>query len=282
MPVSATEIATRSTIAPNRDAYASAVPVVFDRIGDEVVKDHVDFAAVGRHHHWLAVLDAKRDAARLRLGEQCLDGRRRGLAEIERHEFPLALARLDVRHVQQVGNQLPHALDPQAAAAGQRQIIVHVGPELPLFDHCQVALDGAERRLQFVPKHADELKADLPLLVGQPPGLLAENHPRRRLADRALKLAGRERLGQKVVRSLFRGRHRRLDRRIRGDHDRQHVELHAADPIEHVEPAHPRHLVVQQQDVGRIALDDFDGRLAAVHLFDGKSRLRRPCRAPGR
>ena len=75
----------------------------------------------------------------------------------------LALARLDARQVQQVDDELAHAVHADEAAIDHLRF-VGLGPVRRIL---QVALDGVERRLELVGEHGDELEADLALLLGQ-------------------------------------------------------------------------------------------------------------------
>jgi hypothetical protein len=72
----------------------------------------------------------------------------------------------------------------------------------------------------------------------------------------------RERLLDEVERPLLRRLNRRADRAVaRDDDDRERV-VHRPQPVEHLETVHPRHLDVEQHEVGGVALRQHESFLA--------------------
>ena len=76
-----------------------------------------------------------------------------------------------------------------------------------------------------------------------------QDHPNRRLADRVLQIARSEGLREKIIGALARGRYCRIYRRVRRDHDRQHLVLLLNGLIQNVDTTDPRQLIVQQQNI---------------------------------
>ena len=145
----------------------------------------------------------------------------------------LALARLDARQVEQVEDELLHAVDAHDAALHHREVLVLLGGAQDV----EVALDGVERRLELVRQHADEVEADLALLFGELARLAAEDELAGRLAHRVAQLVGRERLGEEVVGAELGRLDRRLEGGVGGDHDGEQVTALLAEGVEHVHPA---------------------------------------------
>ncbi len=146
------------------------------------------------------------------------------LQEFHGHDGPQPLARLDRGEVEQVGDELAHAVGPDEAAVQHVVVSGQISAEGALLDHVQVAFDGRDRCLHLVGEHGDELEPDLAFFLGEPAGLALQDQVARRLADGAAQFLGRERLGQEVVGAAPGGRHGGLERRVGGDHDGQQVE----------------------------------------------------------
>ncbi len=73
------------------------------------------------------------------------------------------LARLDAGEVQEVEDELAHAVQTDEAAVDHLALL----RRLVLLQQLEVALDGVERGLEFVRQHRDEVEAHLPLFFGQ-------------------------------------------------------------------------------------------------------------------
>ena len=104
-----------------------------------------------------------------------------------RRELALLLARLDARQVEQVDDELAHALDADEAAVDHPVVRGRVVAGGAVLQDVQVALDGRQRRLQLVREDRDELEADLALLLRPACGPAAAGcRCRGGLADRRL------------------------------------------------------------------------------------------------
>ncbi len=204
------------------------------------------------------------------LGGDSLDSRRGRGGQVDLGQLAILLARFDLREVQQVGDQFPHAVHARQAADDHFIVGGQVVAQLMRLQHVEVAGHGIQGGLELVAQHANELETDAALFLGEPAGLLGQDQPRGRLANRALELVGRERLGKEIVGPALGRGHGGLDRGVGRNHDRQHVALASGEAIEHFQPADARHLVVQQEDVGRIAVDLLQRLLARLGLVDGK------------
>ena len=94
-----------------------------------------------------------------------------------------------------------------------------------------------------------------PILVPQPP--LIE-----RVAQADQHALARERLLDEVERAFLRRLHRGADRAVAGDDDDRQRVVHGAQPVEHLDAVHARHLHVEQHEVGRLALGERQPLLA--------------------
>jgi len=118
----------------------------------------------------------------------------RDLCQLHGREIPRLHSRFQPGHIEQIEDELAHALDARDGASH------HVAPGFLIADHTvqhrnQVALDRAQWRLQFVHENADQLETCTPLLGRQLLGLPAKYQVARGAADDGLDLVGRKWLG---------------------------------------------------------------------------------------
>ncbi len=196
------------------------------------------------------VLERHRDAAALGVDGEQLHRRLGQLAQVQALDDALALAGLDAGEVEQVHDELLHAVHAHDAALDHLQVLVGLGGAQDV----QVALHRVERRLELVREHRDEVEADLALLLGQLARLLAQDELAGRLAQRVAQLLRGERLGEEVVGAELGRLDRGLEGRVGRDHDGQDRTALRAHGVEDVHAADARQLEVEQQQVDLAAL----------------------------
>ena len=155
-----------------------------------------------------------RDASLLRRGQRGLDRRARHLDQIDRGKFARLLPRLDAGQVEQIDNQLPHAVEAHQAAVDRALRGLRIRGRAFL-QEAQVAFHGHERRLELVHQHGQELEANLALLLRQLACLPAQDVVPGRLANRVAQFFRGERLGQKIESPPLGGADRDIQRSVR-------------------------------------------------------------------
>ena len=152
----------------------------------------------------------------------------------------------------------------QAVAVDRPRDELLADAALALNEHRRVgrrrAADGGHHLLERGAL-ADHLVADLDgllersVLVAQPP--LVE-----RVAQAHEHALARERLLDEVERALLGRLDRGADGPVAGDHDDRQRLVHRAEALEHLEAVHARHLHVEQDEIGRLALGQRQAFLA--------------------
>ncbi len=119
MPVSCTAMesvpSARSSSRTDTDPWSR---LYFTALRDQVVEDDLDLAAVGRQAQGGRGQERHVDAAPIRQRLHRLDGRARHLDQVDVGQVAPLLPRLDARQVEQVEDQLAHAVEAHAASAG--------------------------------------------------------------------------------------------------------------------------------------------------------------------
>ena len=91
-------------------------------------------------------------------------------------EVSLFLAGLDPGQVQQIQDQLPHAVQANKTSIKHVVVGVRIVASGAFSDDPQIAFDRTQRRFQFVGQHRNELETNLAFLFGQSPGFPLQQH----------------------------------------------------------------------------------------------------------
>ena len=207
------------------------------------------------------------DRTFLRRRQRGLDRRTRHFNHIHGGEFAHLLARLDAGQIEQVHNQLPHAVEAHQAAVHRALRGLRIRRRAFLQEP-QIAFHGHQRRLELVHQHGQELEADLALLLRQLACLPAQDVVPGRLANGIPQLFRGERLGKEIEGPPLGGADRDIQRGVRRDHDDQRVFMFLIEPIQHIQARHSGQLVVEQDNVELARLHHLQPLLAAFRLLD--------------